>query len=121
MADDFMFITALNNRQLATEATAAAYKGAAELDKAAEYIRAYKVEIATLKRQAQIDEAAITGHVAQINAMKAAHPDSPLLVHSGKRFKDGDPKSKLRLVFEQTFDAALRKVGITSPGAFRED
>ena len=121
MSDDFMFITALNNRQLATEATAAAYKGAAELDKAAEYIRAYKFEIATLKRQAQIDSASITGMKAQIAAIKAEHPGSPLLGKSGKAFSDGEPKTRLRVIYEDAFDAVLRKVGIASPRSFRED
>jgi hypothetical protein len=121
MADDYMFGLALGNGRRANAATAAAFAGAQGLHEAAAHLGALKDEVATLKRQAQIDEAAIEGHVAQINALKATHPASPLLADSGKRFKDGDPKSKLRLVFEQTFDAALRKIGITSPGSFRVD
>lgn len=121
VVDDFALGLAVGHGRRANAATEAAYEGAAELEKAAEYIRAYKVEIATLKRQAQIDEAAIMGRDAQIAALKAQHPTIPLFAQSGKQFQNGAPKTKLRLIFEQTFDTVLRKAGIVSPASFRED
>jgi hypothetical protein len=56
-----------------------------------------------------------------IKSLKAAHPNSPLSAESGKRFKDGTTKTKLRLVYEHAFDSALRTDGIVSPEKFRED
>ena len=121
MADDFMFGLALGNAQRANAVTAATYAASDGLHKAAAHIGKLNDEIATLKWQVQLHEATIHGRDAQISAMKAEHPNSPLLAQSAKRFKDGEAKSRLRLIYEQTFDAALRKVGITSPGSFRED
>ena len=121
MADDFMFGLALGNAQRANAVTAATYAASDGLHKAAAHIGKLNNEIATLKRQAQIDDASIAGMKAQIAALKAQHPSSPLLANSGKTFKDGEAKSKLRLIYEQHFDALLRKVGIVSPGSFRED
>ena len=122
MADDYIFGLALGNAQRANAVTAAAYAGAQKLHEAAAHIGALKDEVATLKRQAQIDAAAYVARTAQITAMMAAHPDSPLLANTGKKFKKtGAPKSKLRLVFEEGFDSALRKGGIVSPEVFRED
>jgi len=121
VADEFMFGLAVGNGRRANAATAAAYAGAQALEDLAPHIGALKDEIATLKWQVQLHEATIHGRDAQISALKAEHPNSPLLAKSAKRFKDGEAKSRLRLIYEQTFDAALRKVGITSPGSFRED
>lgn len=121
MSDDYMFGLAIGNGQRANAATAAAYQGAQELHKAAAYIGKLKDENATMKRQAQIDDASIAGLKAQIDAFKAQHPTSPLLANSGKLFNDGGAKSKLRLIYELAFDAALRAVGIVSTGSIRKD
>jgi hypothetical protein len=117
-----MFGLAIGNGRRANAAAQAAYVGAQRMDEAAAYIRNMKGEMAELKSQAQIDAATIAGHIAQINALKAENPDSPILQPTGKFYKiSGNPKSRLRLVFEQTFDAALSKIGIVSPEAFRLD
>jgi hypothetical protein len=51
----------------------------------------------------------------------ATHPQSPLVVDSGKRFKDGDIKTKGRLIYEATFDRILRGAGIADPTKHRAD
>jgi hypothetical protein len=65
MADDYMFGLALGNGRRANAATAAAFAGAQGLHEAAVHIGALKDEVATLKRQAQIDDAAIAGMTAR--------------------------------------------------------
>ncbi len=122
VADDFMFGLAIGNGRRANAAAAAAYAGAQALNELAPHIADLKNEIATLKRQAQIDEANIAGLIAQVDALKAECPNSPLLAPTGKKFKkSGNPKTHLRSVFEKVFDAALRTTGITTPEAFRLD
>lgn len=61
------------------------------------------------------------GRDAQMTAFMAQHPDSPLLADSGRRFRDGDPKTKSRLIFEANFDAKARELGITNPAEHRLD
>lgn len=127
MANEFLFGVAMGNARRANAASAAADSLAItanfatdELHKAGVYIGTLKDEIATLKRQAQIDDAAIAGMTAQIAALKVEHPNSPLFALTAQvSKKSGKPKSKLALIYEQFFDAALRKVGIVSPASFR--
>jgi len=61
------------------------------------------------------------GYKAMYEAMKTAHPNSPLLADSGKRYKDGDVKSKAHLHYEAAFDRIIREHGITGRGLLRAD
>ncbi|TNC98664.1 MAG: hypothetical protein FD119_135 [Stygiobacter sp.] len=67
--------------------------------------------------------AAIDGLTAQVNALKQAHPNSPLLAASGQIWQrgqnKGQQKTKLRLIFEAAHDAALRKLGVSNPEQIR--
>lgn len=80
-----------------------------------------EAENADLKSRAYQAEMVVAGRDAQLDAMEAAHTNSPLLADSGKRFKDGDVKSKLRLIFEAAFDAKAKAMNITNPVKWRED
>lgn len=83
-------------------------------DKAVAHIAKLEAEISLLKMQKG-------GIQAQRDAMIKHHPDSPLLRDSGKRFKDGNVKTNLRLHFEAGFDRAGRELGISDPVAHRQD
>ena len=61
------------------------------------------------------------GLEAQLKAMLAQHQDSPLRADSGKRYKDGNVKTKGRLIYEAAFDAKAREMGITNPADRRQD
>ena len=61
------------------------------------------------------------GSLAMYRAMKAIHPQSPLLADSGKRYKDGDVKTKASLIYEATFDRICREAGIADPTKHRAD
>ncbi len=61
------------------------------------------------------------GYKVMYDAMKAAHPTSPMLVDSGKRYKDGDIKVKSRLLYEEAFDRIITDHDISNPVALRAD
>ena len=46
----------------------------------------------------------------QVDLFIKEHPDSPLLLDTGKRFEDGDIKTVVRLVYEEEFDASFSKM-----------
>src|SRR3546814_20680057 len=58
----------------------------------------------------------VAGLDAYLNAMKRAHPDSPVLADSNKRYtgsgKPGKVKTKGRLIYEAGFDAKARELKI---------
>lgn len=84
-----------------------------------ERIREQEGRIGELEGELNLAGAVILGREAQMDEMEKALQGSPLMADSGARFTDGKVKTKLRLVFEQTFDAALRSVGIENPEAYR--
>ena len=61
------------------------------------------------------------GLAAQTKAYREMHPDSPLRADSGKRYKDGDIKRKIALIYEAAFDATAKKLGISNPASRRAD
>ena len=96
----------------------------AERDKCKRWqVHSAKLEarIAELEDALLIKTAVHTGCLAQLKAFGAQHPDSPLMIDSGKRYKDGDIKRRVTLICEDAFDAALIKVGIKNPSSRRVD
>lgn len=77
--------------------------------------------IAELEDALAVAQAEADGRLAQYQAMRDQHADSPQLAPSGKAFEDGSPKTKIRLIFEAAFDATARKMGISDPAARRHD
>jgi hypothetical protein len=71
------------------------------------------------------EQAHAHGQAAMLKALKDQHPDSPLWRDSGKRYKDGDVKPAIALIFEQAHDAHIAKygaqVGIIDPTELRAD
>ncbi|WP_395454302.1 hypothetical protein ACHMW5_11955 [Azospirillum melinis] len=79
-----------------------------------------QAEVVRLARIAEDNEMDGVGRRAERDAFMAAHPDSPMLADSGKRFVSekvrGQIKTKARLIYEQAFDAHGRnRLGISNP------
>lgn len=74
-----------------------------------------QARIAELEDKLAIKTAAAAGFEAQSIAYRDQHPDSPLRADSGKRYKDGEIKRRIRIIYEAAFDAALRQLSISNP------
>lgn len=80
-----------------------------------------KAQLAAAQLALAVEKAHAEGYKAQKDAFMATHPQSPLVTDSGKRFKDGDIKTRGRLIYEATFDRILRGAGIADPTKHRAD
>jgi hypothetical protein len=80
-----------------------------------------KAQLAAAQLALAVKTAHAEGLLAQKDAFVATHPQSPLVADSGKRYKDGDIKTKGRLIYEATFDRILRGAGIADPTKHRAD
>ena len=74
-------------------------------------------------RNGALYEGAVAQRDAVIEALRALSPNHPVLQNSASKFKDGKPKSKLRLIFEAAFDKDMLRVGgiFANPKAYRTD
>ena len=61
------------------------------------------------------------GLTAYVNAFKQAHPNSPVLADSGKRYEDGDIKTCGRTLYEEDFDRVITNHDVENPEQFRAD
>ena len=78
--------------------------------------------IAELEDALAVKTARVAGLEAMTKAYAEAHPNSPLRADSGKRYKDGDIKRKIHLIYETAFDSCLSKLlGISNPASRRVD
>lgn len=102
--------TAVHNGDVADEWKAVAKKAQAEVVRSSE--------------AHAITQSDSVGFSAQTNALREAlkqvAPNHPLLADSGQRFPDGRPKSRIRIIFDQAFDAHAVKCGIKSPASIRD-
>lgn len=80
-----------------------------------------KAQLAAAQLALAVEKAHAEGLEAHKTAFINAHPQSPVRADSGKRFKDGDIKTKGRLIYEGTFDRILRGAGIADPAKHRAD
>ncbi|MBV1831893.1 hypothetical protein HNW77_17075 [Komagataeibacter sp. AV436] len=85
------------------------------------YSRRLEHRIGELRRQLTFRIASDAGHVAQVRELVKEHPCSALLGRTDILFRDGRPKSHLRLVYERSFDHILREYGIENPQSYRLD
>ena len=78
-----------------------------------------------MRKQLAVANADVAGRLAQIRAMEAEHPSSPLLAESGRVFQTkghvGLPKTELRLLYEAAFDKHLHGENIPDPASCRLD
>ena len=79
--------------------------------------------IAQLEDKLAIEKAHAAGLGAEVVAYREQHPDSPLHADSGRHFKGGGMKRRIRQVYEAAFDATLRKLAprIINPASRRAD
>ena len=88
-----------------------------EIDALDDNVAALKARIAELELEAM----RAAGLEAQVKALLAQHPDSPLRADSGKLYKDGTAKKKIGVIYQDAFDAKGRAMGIANPAARRAD
>jgi hypothetical protein len=88
----------------------------------AENVEGFRAQVAGLKeeiRQLQLafalEQANCAGQKAQLQAFKQAHPESALLAKTTATFRDGERKTKSRLIFEDAFKKKARELGIRNP------
>jgi hypothetical protein len=85
------------------------------------HARNLEAQLAAAQLALLVKTADAEGLRALKNAYAATHPQSPLLVDSGKRYKDGDKKTRGSLIYEVAHDRILREAGITDPTKHRAD
>ena len=83
---------------------------------------AAEAEVVRLRDMLEIKTCEFAAVSAQREAFKIQYPSSPLLSDSGKRFKkDGSIKTKVRLIYENAFDAKGVELKIANPASRRLD
>jgi hypothetical protein len=87
---------------------------AVEIEALKAHVRAMTVQLAVLYADA-------AGLEAVVDGFKGLHPNSPLMADAGRRFRSGNAKRKLTLLYEAAFDAKARELGIVDPQAHRAD
>jgi hypothetical protein len=83
-------------------------------------IAALQNHIAQIGLALAVEQAAVAGHKAELDALKRMHADSSMLKPSPLKFQDGTPKDGCRIIFETAFDAALKQRGIANPAQYRK-
>lgn len=83
----------------------------AAAERAADSAAAWKAEYFKMRDIAEklmgevaLEKAHAAGREAQVDALLDAHPQSPLATDSGRKFKSGKAKTRIRLIYESTFD-----------------
>jgi hypothetical protein len=99
---------------------ALARKASDAQDLAAEVDR-LQTEVMDLKLKLAIARAGEEGRLAQVKAFESAFPNAELLTDSGKRFSDGDMKTKSRIIYEAVFDKFAASCRIVRPADHRND
>lgn len=93
----------------------------------AERVRQLEVQNSTLRAQVQKLRGELYGQLmrtagleAQRDHLKKLGPGAHTAWQpSGQFFSDGDPKTKLRLIYEAAFDAKGRELGVADPARCR--
>ena len=79
---------------------------------------ALEARVAELEGQLAVKQAASDGHAAVVEAFKAQHAESPLLVQEGV-LRNGNPRRRSTSIWIAAFDATARRLGIANPEAHR--
>jgi hypothetical protein len=115
------------NRRMARDADAAlqSWKDATAAWKAAcgrleSQLEEANARIAELELALAVKTAHAAGMKAYRDDLRAAHPNSPRLAPSGKRYKDGTPKPVAALAYDREFDRILRDARISNPEQYRD-
>jgi hypothetical protein len=84
-------------------------------------VKELTAEVERLKDLLAMKQGRIAGLEAQTKAYREQHPVSPLRTDIGRRYKDGEVKLPIAIIFEEAFDRALRQQGIADPVSRRDD
>lgn len=79
-----------------------------------------QARIAELELALAVKTAHAGGMKAYRDDLRAAHPNSPRLAPSGKRYKDGTAKPVAALAYDAAFDRILRDARISNPEQYRD-
>ena len=79
---------------------------------------ALRARVADLELKLALEEATAVASQAVVDAYKAQHPDSPLLVQVGA-LKNGSPLRRSTGIWINAFDEAARKRNVTNPEVYR--
>lgn len=83
-------------------------------------LAATEARVAELELALAVKTAHAGGMKAYRDDLRAAHPTSPRLAPSGKRYKDGTPKPLAALSYDAAFDRILRDARIPNPEQYRD-
>jgi hypothetical protein len=116
--DNFTFGLVKGHQKRADEAHEVSMAGAMGMMQANKRIRELEDKLAIANAEA-------AGRLAQVEAFQAEHAASPLMQKTSKAFTDprtrGQLKTKVRMIYENTFDAFLAKLNIANPASLRLD
>ncbi|WP_158933120.1 hypothetical protein [Acidisphaera sp. S103] len=86
------------------------------------YAHRLETRVSDLELALCVKTAHAGGLQAYLDEFKSAHPRSPVLADSGKRYKkSGNLKTVGSLLYERTFDRMAVEAGIASPLEYRAD
>lgn len=98
--------------QLNARKTAQAYE---------EHIEELNAVIDRLTTALAMEQCASAGAMAQLAAMEIEHKDSKYLKPTKMKFKDGEPKTLGRCIFEIYFNKKAEEIGLKNPEKYRRD
>lgn len=104
---------------MAVDATNAANSANGRAREWKSYAQELEAQVEGLMKKLAAEQMNSAGLLAAVNAMKANHPQSPVLTPTGEKFSDGRPKTKLSKVYEEEHDKKGREIGITNPEQYR--
>lgn len=85
------------------------------------YIRELEEYIDQLSLRFAVESAVSEGRRRQLVALINHHPETPLAKRCGVRFRDGDEKTYLDVVYEDGFDSQLKDlIGVRDPSEYRK-
>lgn len=77
-----------------------------------------EAQIARLKDELAVMTAGAYACDAQVKALRPLIPDgSDIIADSGQRYADGRIKTKLRIIYENMYDATASRLGIANPSS----
>jgi len=109
-----------SNGRIAAGWERTALEVAEQRDKALAELADAQARIAELELALAVKTAHAGGMKAYRDDLRAAHPTSPRLAPSGKRYKDGTAKPVAALAYDAAFDRILRDARISNPEQYRD-
>lgn len=109
---------AASNGRLATKFEQAYEEWRAHAKALEQQLADAQARIAELELALAVKTASAAGSVAVVEAFKASHPQSPLLVQDGT-FRNGSMRRRSNVIWAKAFDEVARKLGISNPEAHR--